>query len=122
VEDADHVVKCKSPEATKIWEGGMTGLQIKLRDTKTKPCIEEIIRERIDAWRNETPHKTYPHLPRLVALALEEQDKTGWDNTFYGHWVKGWSIIQDEDFKQHKINRTGWRWLASIIAQFFKTL
>jgi hypothetical protein len=63
VEDADHVVKCKSPEATKIWEGGMTGLRIKLRDTKTKPCIEEIIRECIDAWRNETPHKTYPHLP-----------------------------------------------------------
>jgi hypothetical protein len=56
-----------------------------------------------------------------VALALEEQDKAGWDNAFYGRWVKGWSFIQDEDFKRRKINRTGRRWLASIIAQLFKT-
>jgi hypothetical protein len=121
VEDADHIVKCPTPEATNIWEGGITGLRIKLRDIKTKSCIEEILRERLNAWRNKTPYKTYLHLPRLVALALEEQDKSGWDNALYGRWVKGWALAQDEDFKRRKIDRTGRRWLAAIIAQLFKT-
>jgi hypothetical protein len=83
--------------------------------------IEEVIHECLDSWRNETPPKIYDTLPTLVRIALEEQDKAGWDNAFNGRWVKHWAIAQADYYRRRNIKRTGRRWLANIILQLFKT-
>jgi hypothetical protein len=45
VEDADHIIKCQTTDSNDIWEGGITGLRIKLQDLHTQTHIEEVIRE-----------------------------------------------------------------------------
>jgi hypothetical protein len=94
VEDADHIIKCHTGDSNKIWEGGITGLRIKLQDMYTQVHIEEVIHECLDSWQNETPPKIYDTLPSLVRIVLEEQDKAGWDNAFNGRWVKHWAVAQ----------------------------
>jgi hypothetical protein len=121
VEDADHIIKCQGKESNELWEQGMTSLRIKLQEMNTQVHIEEVIRERLESWRNEAAPRTYDTLPTLVRIAMEEQDKAGWDNAFYGRWVTQWAVAQADFYRKRNIKRTGRRWLANLISQLFKT-
>ena len=115
VEDARHVWLCNGAGSEEIWQESMRKLHLWMLRLKTQSNLAAVICDRLKAWRNHS----HPIVPVSYFLglrdAVQNQDKVGWQSFLEGCPVKGWAEVQQRHYEWIKCQRTGERWLASLI-------
>ena len=85
----------------------------------TLPDLEEVLCERLTAWRNNVaPTLEASHFLGL-RVTIDAQDRVGWQAMLEGLPVHGWAEVQHRYLVRREKRRTGKRCLSSIIQKFW---
>ena len=112
-ETAEHILTCKSPPATAIWNATIAQLEKWMNDNDSEPHMTEIICSSLRAWR-EGVRLPYPttEIPLIVMEAMVEQDNIGWYNFSNGFISRKWRMIQKAHLKDIGSMKSAILWIS----------
>ena len=121
-ETTTHIIKCKAPGATEIWNNEIEKLAQWMNTNKAAPEITEAVISGLEGWRNnQQPHTKRFNLP-FLNIAIAHQNRIGWKCFLHGFTSKYWELAQ-QTFLQFKSSRTtGKRWISSLIKKLWETI
>jgi hypothetical protein len=112
-ETSEHVVLCKSPPATAIWDDAIDKLKSWMQDNEAEPHMMQIICSSLRSWRKgeRLPYPT-AEIPVIVMEAMIEQDNIGWFNFINGFISNKWRVIQTAHFKELGSMKSAILWIS----------
>jgi hypothetical protein len=111
--NVEHVLQCPEQSATQVWEKAVEDLNTCMTDNNLDPGMQKAIIERIKAWR--TSHQV-EHGPMdfIVAKAVKEQERIGWNNMFHGFITTQWEGIQRQHIKDIDSTKSPILWISKF--------
>jgi hypothetical protein len=118
-ETTSHVLRCRFPEATTLWQESVANLGSWLKTTGTHPAIQEALILRLNQWHDGTDLSPFHSNVPWLNEAVREQDSIGWESAMEGRWSQHWINIQNAYFKWKGHRNSGRRWLIAIIKRLW---
>jgi hypothetical protein len=117
--DARHVWLCPDPAAQRIRNAGINSLAQWMHSSLTSPDIQLVVTTRLGQLFSNLPFTPIPSLADDAQAALLTQDSIGWANFFEGCIAQEWEAIQEAYFHWCWSQKTGRRWMASLIQKLW---
>ena len=89
-----HVLSCCAEDADSPWKENINALEDYLVDEDTHPSIHKAILHRLHKFRNNCHTSSPLFVTPDVELAVQVQDKLGWNNILWGLPAKQWKLAQ----------------------------
>jgi hypothetical protein len=115
VETTEHVWKCTGEGANAVWDKSIEELRKWLKAQGTLPNFNDLICDRLSAWRYSIPYTVEPSNCPGLKRTVEQQEKLGWRCLLEGFPVKGWAEIQEAYYGRKGSRRSGKRWLVAVL-------
>jgi hypothetical protein len=113
---AEHVWRCKHPEANQRWEESMDNLRAHLGSMQTPATTINAIIEGLQGWRNRVDHVYNSNTMAGQAGILQNQ--MGWRHLFEGRPHKIWRQVQ---MIHCGSKRLGKRWIGELVKKLWVT-
>ena len=118
-ETSTHVLQYTGEGTGGIWEKAIKSFRQHLAEQLTNNQVADLICASLSAWRQGIQ----PRQPRSYLLGLQqafvEQTDIGWGAALEGRWSELWVEIQERHFRKLKKQRSGKRWLTTIIRKLW---
>ena len=116
MEDAIHIIKCPSTEATTIWNKSMITLHKFLVARPTPSTLADVICDRLQYWKNGRDLPALPDsLDRSYSNVVQEQDIFGWEAFLQGFWSPLWEEVISGYLQSIQSKVMVKRWITEII-------
>ena len=99
-ESALHVLSCRYEDSDSPWNDNISSLEDFLVAEDTHPGIQKAILHRLRKFRSNGRTSTPLFVPLDVKLAVQAQDKLGWNNILWGLPAKQWKLSQLRLYKR----------------------
>lgn len=120
-ETTTHVLQCKFPGATQVWNDAIANFASWLKSIHTHPHLITIITARLQQWHDGTDLTPFhSNIPGLTE-AVQQQDSIGWEAAIEGRWSTKWLDIQKSYYQWKGRRNSGRRWLIAIIKRLWTT-
>jgi len=115
LEDSRYVWICKHEGAQAIWKESLDDLQKWMDSVNTNSALVKTILEGLSiGYGGENVSTTGKH------LALLQQNDLGWGVAIEGWWSFEWANTQNSFYCETNSNRTGRRWMISLIKRVWQ--
>lgn len=114
-EDTEHILICKSTDATGRWSANMHSLTRWFRLHHTMPAISRLILYQLQAWRSSSPTAPFRNTDPLLTDAATDQACIGWQGLLEGFASVHWQQAQAAHFARIGSRLSGRRWLIALL-------
>jgi hypothetical protein len=116
-EDRLHLLRCDHTSRATWRTDLLSALRTRCTSLLTRESLINLLIVGIDSWLNDTafPHYLFPSC--ALASLLEQQDRIGWSQLFFGRFGSHWRRLQDEHLRSiHNSSKhlSGSSWILAI--------
>ena len=114
-EDTQHILNCMHHDAQNVSKQALWKLVETLVKIGTCTMAVRAIRNKIEAWRNNTAHPNINHLPDDLATVIKAQRQIGWKSFLEGLFSIQWKQYQQAYFQEANSRRSADLWVSKAI-------
>lgn len=120
-ETAEHIIRCRNPDAMDKWSRHITELEPWLIANHTSSHIAKAICTKLLQWQQDPENCTAVNatLSQEVRSVFEAQDAIGWLCFMYGFWSLEWIGIQQAYLVSLQSKISVKRWSSAIIQKLW---
>ena len=107
-----HVIQCPALSATNLWLKSIEDLRKWMKENEGNSTLCDMICNNLKAWQKQALYPPGQTPDTILAQALKEQDRIGWQSFLEGYWSTQWRVKQQEHLETINSRKSATLWIS----------